>query len=193
MRTLAVCSLLVLFGCAHKQPEVKNEAKAVPASTAPPPVASTAPQSSCARDLDCADGQLCVDGRCVDISQNLGLCTNVRVHFDFNAYTLPDSEKAGLDRAARCLKADRALNIRVEGNADERGTEEYNLALADKRARVVADYLRALGASEAQLKTLSYGKENPICDGHDESCWQQNRRADLAVASASSAKKHRRK
>jgi peptidoglycan-associated lipoprotein len=195
MRTIAVSSLLTLLGCAHAKTDTKTEARTTSTAPAPVavPIAAQKPQSSCARDLDCAQGELCIDGRCVELSQNLSACTNVRVHFDFNLSALPDSEKPGLDRAARCLKADRALSIRVEGNADERGTEEYNLALADKRARVVADYLRALGASQAQLDTLSYGKENPICDAHDETCWSQNRRADLAVASNAPAKKHRRK
>jgi peptidoglycan-associated lipoprotein len=192
MRKIAIFAVVVLAGCAHK-PETKTATAAKPA--APPPVAAapaTPSPSSCARDLDCAEGQLCESGRCVNISDNLGLCTQTRVHFALNEALIADSEKPGLERASRCLKADRALTLSIEGNADERGTEEYNLALADKRARVVASYLRSLGASEAQLKTISYGKENPICSEHDESCWAQNRRADLASAQTTSKKRHRK-
>jgi peptidoglycan-associated lipoprotein len=179
--------LIGLAGCAH-QAEHKPAATAAtqPAATQPSSdsSASASNAGTCARDLDCAEGQLCVDGRCVSISDNLSLCTKVSVHFAFNDSGIPDSEKNGLERAARCLKADHALKLSIGGNADERGTEEYNLALADKRAHSVAEYLRALGASEAQLKTISYGKENPICQEHDEACWAQNRRADLAAAGA---------
>ena len=69
------------------------------------------------------------------------------------------------------------MHVTIEGNADERGTDEYNLALGDQRATSVARYLKALGASPTQLKTVSYGKEKPLCTEHDEECWAKNRRA----------------
>jgi peptidoglycan-associated lipoprotein len=71
------------------------------------------------------------------------------------------------------------MHIMIDGNTDERGTVEYNLALGDKRARAVAEYLKDLGVSDPQLATVTYGKDRPLCEGHDESCWHQNRRADL--------------
>jgi peptidoglycan-associated lipoprotein len=87
------------------------------------------------------------------------------------------------------------LHIAISGNADERGTEEYNMALGDHRAHAVADYLRSLGASDPQLQTVSYGKERPLCGEHDEACWAQNRRAELMAQNSStkSSKKGRRK
>ncbi len=195
MRTLALVSLFAFFGCAHKQAE---KAQAATPTSAPAPVAATTPPpsspGSCARDLDCADGQICLDGRCADISSNLAACTSVRVHFAFNQSDIDSADRDGLERAARCLKADRSLHIGIAGNADERGTEEYNLALGDRRAHAVAAYLRSLGASDAQLQTVSYGKERPLCTEHDESCWAQNRRADLmAQNSTKPAKRGRRK
>ncbi len=194
MRTLALIPLVALFGCAHQQ---KQEAKAQP--PAPPPAAAPAvaqapSQNSCSRDLDCGSGQICIDGRCADISSNLAACTSVRVHFAFNQSDIDSADRDGLERAARCLKADRDLHISVAGNADERGTEEYNMALGDRRAHAVADYLRSLGASEQQLQTVSYGKEQPLCRDHDEQCWAQNRRADLmAQNSPKKTKKGRHK
>jgi peptidoglycan-associated lipoprotein len=80
---------------------------------------------------------------------------------------------------ARCLKGDHDLHVTIEGNADERGTEEWNIALGDKRATAVAEYLEHLGVSQAQLKTVSYGKERPLCEQHNEDCWSKNRRAAL--------------
>jgi peptidoglycan-associated lipoprotein len=189
-RILALASTLVAFGCAHKQAE-KTEAPKQPVASAPAYAPPAQTQSnSCSRDLDCKDGQLCIRNACVDITPGLAECSSVRVHFPFNSSEIDDSDKPGLDRAARCLKAETAMHVTVAGNADERGTEEYNMALGDRRAHTVTDYLKALGASEAQLKTVSYGKEQPICSDHDEACWARNRRADLAVAMAS--KKHKR-
>ena len=73
---------------------------------------------------------------------------------------------------------DQALKVTVEGNADERGTEEYNLALGQRRATVVEQYLEALGVrAEVQLKTISYGYERPVCTAHNEACYAKNRRA----------------
>jgi peptidoglycan-associated lipoprotein len=194
MRTLALIPLVALFGCAHQQKtEAKPQAAAAP--VAPAPVAQTTPTNSCSRDVDCPSGQLCLDGRCQDISSNLSACTSVRVHFAFNQSDIDSADRDGLERAARCLKADRDLHISVAGNADERGTEEYNMALGDRRAHAVHDYLRSLGASDAQMQTVSYGKERPLCSDHDEACWSQNRRADLMAQNGSSkpSKKSRRK
>jgi peptidoglycan-associated lipoprotein len=181
--------MLTVVGCKHAQ-QNKAQAPTQPVATTSTPPRQPEPASGCSRDLDCKDGQLCIRNACVDITPGLAECNSVRVHFPFNSAEIEDSDKTGLDRAARCLKAATALHITVAGNADERGTEEYNLALGDRRARAVTDYLKALGASDAQLKTVSYGKEQPLCTEHDEACWARNRRADLAVASAS--KKHKR-
>jgi peptidoglycan-associated lipoprotein len=188
MRKLILPALLL--ACAHK-PETKNEAK----TTATPAAAATTQQSqasagvgSCSSDLDCAERQLCIRNRCEDISSGLAECTHVRVHFPFNSADLDPAELTALQRSARCLKADSSLHVSIEGNADERGTEEYNLALGDRRATGVAKYLESLGASQAQLKTVSYGKENPLCTEHDEACWAKNRRAELSAAVAK--KKH---
>jgi peptidoglycan-associated lipoprotein len=111
-----------------------------------------------------------------DGSDQLGAC-GVRVHFDYDSSEIPDKDRPGLATSASCLKRDREMKARIEGNADERGTEEYNLALGDRRANTVAKYLTALGADDKQLKTVSYGEENPVCTDHMENCWQKNRRA----------------
>ncbi len=114
----------------------------------------------------------------------------MRVHFPTDSDLLPDDAKSGLERSARCLKADQALHVTIEGNADERGTEDYNMALGDRRANAVAKYMESLGASQQQLRTISYGKEKPLCTEHDEACWSQNRRAELHAKDETS-KKHR--
>ena len=152
-------------------------------AAAPQAAAAPAPSSdgakTCASDLDCGAKQLCLNNKCVDITPDLAECTNVRVHFPFNSDEIDSTDKPQLDRSARCLKADHSLHVTIEGNADERGTEEYNMALGDRRARAVAGYLGSLGASQQQVATVSYGKENPECKEHDEACWAKNRRAAL--------------
>jgi peptidoglycan-associated lipoprotein len=116
-----------------------------------------------------------------DGADKLAACGDVKVHFDFNSAEIAEQDKPLLERSADCLKQDKKLHVTIEGNADERGTEEYNLALGDQRARSVATYLQRLGTSGLQLKTVSYGKEQPECSGHDEGCWSQNRRASVKL------------
>jgi peptidoglycan-associated lipoprotein len=101
------------------------------------------------------------------------------VHFAFNKWDIESQEASALERLGRCLRADRVLHVTIEGNADERGTEEYNLHLGEKRANAVEKYLANLGVSSSQLKTVSYGKDRPVCTEHSEDCWAQNRRAAL--------------
>jgi peptidoglycan-associated lipoprotein len=129
---------------------------------------------------------LCLGGRCVAITPEVELaeCAEIRVHFDYDAWLLHPDDKPRLDRVARCLRADHGLHVTIEGNADERGTEEYNLQLGAKRASQVERYLEALGASSGQLKSVSYGFEKPVCTEHNEGCWSQNRRAGLAPVPA---------
>jgi peptidoglycan-associated lipoprotein len=186
-RSLSLLAVVALglAACAHK-PETKPETKGTgDTGSAQPAATSTSASNSCTRDLDCGPKQLCIRNQCVDISANLAECGSVRVYFPLNSSELPSDAATTLERSARCLKADLALHVTVEGNADERGTEEYNLALGDRRATAVAKYLERLGASQAQLKTVSYGKENPLCVEQDEACWQKNRRAELQVGNPS--------
>jgi peptidoglycan-associated lipoprotein len=196
MNRVAIVVALAAFGCAHK-PETKTEPTAAATQNAAPPPAAPAKMAqtsrTCGSDLDCSDKQLCIRGACVDITADLAECGQLRVHFEFNASDLSDGDKLQLERSARCLKADHDLHVTIEGNADERGTEEYNLALGDRRATAGAGYLRSLGASEAQLKTVSYGKENPLCSEHDEACWAKNRRAAIKPAAVAESGSHKKR
>jgi peptidoglycan-associated lipoprotein len=103
------------------------------------------------------------------------------VFFDLDSYTLRDDAKVALDRAARLLRDKTDVNITLEGHCDERGTVEYNQALGEKRANAARDYLVNAGVPAARVQTLSYGKERPFAEGHDESAWAQNRRAHFVL------------
>jgi peptidoglycan-associated lipoprotein len=103
------------------------------------------------------------------------------IHFDFDQATLSDEAQATLRGHAQWIKSHPLLSVTVEGHCDERGTVEYNIALGEKRARVVFDYLVSLGVPATRLLAVSLGKERPLDPGHDEAAWARNRRAHFAV------------
>ena len=101
------------------------------------------------------------------------------VYFDFDSFVVNDEFRSLIDGHAKLLAANRSKRLVVEGHTDERGGREYNLALGQKRAEAVAKSLTLLGATEAQVEAVSFGKERPANEGHDEAAWAQNRRAEL--------------
>ena len=107
------------------------------------------------------------------------------VYFDFDSSVVKSSEKSKVTAVADYLKANPDKAVRVEGNCDERGTEEYNRALGDRRALAVREELVADGVAPDRLDTKTWGKDNPANDaGHDEAAWKQNRRDDFVVLTA---------
>jgi len=103
------------------------------------------------------------------------------VYFDYDKALIRDDAKPVLETNASWLTKFRTIKILIEGHCDERGTEEYNLALGEKRAKATMDYLGNLGIATDRMKVLSYGKSQPIDPGHDETAWQKNRRAQFMV------------
>lgn len=105
------------------------------------------------------------------------------VYFDFDRSTIRASERESLRFDAGAIMSHGAWGVvTVEGNCDERGSEEYNLALGERRARAVADYLVNFGVDKARLRIVSYGESRPAVVGHDEAAWQENRRVDFAIS-----------
>jgi peptidoglycan-associated lipoprotein len=103
------------------------------------------------------------------------------IHFDFDRSAIRPSDAAILRHNANWMKANLHDLILIEGHADERGTNEYNLALGDRRARATKEYLVAQGVQASRVTILSYGEERPVCIEHNEGCWAQNRRAHFLV------------
>jgi peptidoglycan-associated lipoprotein len=101
------------------------------------------------------------------------------VYFDFDSYSVKDEYQSLLQAHARYLKGHPERHILIQGNTDERGTSEYNLALGQKRAEAVRNALRTFGVADSQMEAVSLGKEKPLATGHDEASWAQNRRADI--------------
>lgn len=103
------------------------------------------------------------------------------VYFDFDEADLRPEAREQLAQNASWLRENPEFTSTIEGHADERGTNEYNLALGERRANVAKDYLVSLGVSADRLSTISYGEERPVCTDSSESCWQRNRRAHFVV------------
>lgn len=101
------------------------------------------------------------------------------VYFPFNVSAVQEDDKPVLEAHAKYLSEHPDRKVRVEGNCDERGSNEYNLALGQRRADSVKKMLVLGGANASQIETVSYGKEKPVCSEHDEACWKQNRRSDI--------------
>jgi peptidoglycan-associated lipoprotein len=118
-----------------------------------------------------------VPGSQEDLVANVG----DRVFYDFNSATVRADGRGTLDRQAAWLAQYPAVNVLVAGNADERGTTEYNLALGQRRANAASNYLRAKGVAAARMNTISYGKDRPTAMGSNEQAWAQNRNAITSV------------
>jgi peptidoglycan-associated lipoprotein len=103
------------------------------------------------------------------------------VYFDFDRYDVRAGDKGTLDENAKWLKSNQSALLLIEGHADERGTNEYNLALGERRAKATRDYLVSVGIAAGRITVISYGEERPSCTDKAEPCWAKNRRAHFLV------------
>jgi len=103
------------------------------------------------------------------------------INFEFDRYDIKDEYKSELKSIAEWMTKHPNTKLSVEGHCDERGTNEYNLALGDRRAKAVKDYLISLGVPSSKAETISYGEEKPLCTEHTEDCWAKNRRAHFVL------------
>jgi peptidoglycan-associated lipoprotein len=106
-----------------------------------------------------------------------------KIYFDFDATTLSEQARTSLANNAERLRKNSTVTVRIEGHCDERGSDEYNLALGEKRAKTAMHYLVTMGIPAKRLSVLSYGKEKPADSGHDEAAWSKNRRDEFVVMS----------
>ena len=167
---VAVMVLLLLIGCAQKQIAAPPEQPAItPSETAPSkaePV--TERQQPTVQQDSMTAGPKELDTKVSDLL------------FAFDKYDLEDSAKTTLKGLSAIMGKSNAKVI-IEGNCDDRGTKEYNLALGDKRANAAKQYLISLGIPSARIDTISYGKEKPVCTESTEECWAKNRRDHLVL------------
>ena len=163
VKTAAFAMLLVGVGCSHAQTKPdQSQAQALrePRPAAKPMTTTRSQDNEVASDQD-------------------SRAAGEAIYFDFDSALLRTDARPELQKVAQ--EAKRAKAIRIEGNCDERGTTEFNLALGDARARSAATYLERLGVRKNKISTVSYGSERPKVSGHDESAWSQNRRDDFRI------------
>ena len=157
----AVAALALLAACTTKPQAVAEQ----------PPPAGPMTQSVTQSSI--------VPGSAQDLRVNVG----DTVHFAFDRSDVQDEDRGTLQRQAAWLQKYPQIRVTIQGNCDERGTREYNLALGARRANAVKEYLVSLGVSAARVDTISYGKERPTCTESNESCWAQNRRGVTVISS----------
>ena len=163
---LTLIAALVVFGCAKKAVQAPPE----PPPTPPTPVEQ--PTQPSKEPTETPPTPTTPKFTASDL---------VPAFFEFDSYALADNARSALDQDARLLRDNADVRITVEGHCDERGTAEYNQALGEKRAQAARDYLVAAGIDASRLQIISYGKERPFDQGHDESAWAKNRRAHLVT------------
>ncbi len=163
-----LCAVLALAGCASKQPTTGAEnagAGAGGPGLGEEGVGKTSLQQMQQGTLGAGTGGPLSD-----------------IHFDYDDFTIRPQDGEILRSDAQWLEKNPNTRVQVEGHCDERGSEEYNIALGAKRAQSAKDYLTTLGVPADRISTISYGKELPVCTEHDDSCWARNRRAHFVVS-----------
>ena len=172
--TIALAATAALSACPHNNVKPDAAPQPPPAAKvdAPPPAAPAADPAAAAFK---AQGQ-------AELDKALEQLRNVSVFFEFDSSTLTKDASDKLGVVGEVLSRHPELDVKIEGNCDERGSAQYNLALGQKRADVVKKYLAQLGVKEGQVKAISLGSEKPVDPGHDEEAWKKNRRADVQAA-----------
>jgi peptidoglycan-associated lipoprotein len=147
---------------------------AEPAPVVEKPVAPPPPPVADARDVKPVE-----TGSTDPLNDPNGVLANRSVYFDFDSYVVREDGKPVVANHSQYLNQNKGRKILIQGNTDERGGTEYNLALGQKRAEAVRKSMAALGVSDSQMEAVSLGKEKPKATGHDEAAWAENRRADI--------------
>jgi peptidoglycan-associated lipoprotein len=116
------------------------------------------------------------------VSDSQFFSSNIKdAFFDYDKYDIREDARAALQGDARALVQRPGIRFTIEGHCDERGSEKYNLALGDRRANAAKEFLVSQGVDGSRMDTISYGKERPVCEEHNEECWQKNRRAHPVI------------
>lgn len=170
---LLMASLLALAGCASKTTPAQDAETVIN-----PPATATTDVSQQPKPLG-VESQPVQSGPVADLQAVAGL---QRIHFAYNQFTLEDQARATLEQNATYLRNNPGLKVVIEGHCDERGSDEFNLALGERRAVAARNYLVSLGIAAERLSIISYGEEQPLVAAANEDAWAKNRRAEFKVA-----------
>ncbi|HSY75048.1 MAG TPA: OmpA family protein [Dongiaceae bacterium] len=168
-----------ITGCAHKPVKVTP----LQAGPTPPPVEQT--PTTLPYNPDNNPTSTGIPASNPDLFQGMiqdrAALANYTVHFKYDSAAVQKSEKANLEAVASALSADATLKLLIEGHCDERGTEEYNRSLGERRALALREALAKIGVDPSRVRTISYGKDKPADTGHDEAAWAKNRRGEFVL------------
>lgn len=179
MTLFILCMVAITAGCAKKEMIITDSAAgpgagqtttASPAGTQPPEEVQPEPVAAPAIAAEALPRPAAVEVQASPLET---------VYFDFDAWILTSRARETLSRNAAWLRNNPAVKVTLEGHTDERGSDAYNLALAERRAKSAAQYLLTLGIAANRLETVSYGEDKPAVEGHDESAWTKNRRVEF--------------
>ncbi len=174
---ISLLALAVLVAGCPKRPGTT-------AASAPPPSGTGGAAASAGGPVPVATNAPSRGASATPLPSEFGANADLKdVHFDFDKYEIRPEDAKVLDADAAWLKSRPDDLVLIEGHCDERGTNEYNLALGERRAKATMTYLVGQGVQAWRITLISYGKEHPACAGHDEACWATNRRAHLLVKS----------
>ena len=175
---LTFASIAVLVACGGKQPPEAPAPQEAPPTAAPAPAGPNADSAAAAErerlERERREREAAAAGA-------LGTDLKAMIHFDYDQADVRAGDMAILDRKAAILGANPGVRVRISGHADERGSDEYNLALGMRRAAAAKRYLENKGVDGARVEVISYGEERPLSMGQDESSWANNRRDEFEV------------
>ncbi len=184
-KTLFLCMVIALTapftmtGCSKKQPDADQAAAANQGSSS----GATATESMGEPEsLTTPEGEAGFAGQDGTISEGRTSGPMLPVYFSFDSSHIENEQVSRVEHNADFLKENGGVKVRIEGNCDERGSREYNLALGERRAKAAEKYLLNLGVDAGRLSTVSWGEEKPLVFGQDEQSWMQNRRDDFVLA-----------
>ncbi len=169
-----LAATLLLAACGSRPPLSEEQAGAKVEDRQPGAIAVEAPQVA-----SVTAGAVIDENNLAQLKDPKSILSKRSVFFDFDQYVIKDEFKPLLEAHGKFLAANGKIKVLIQGNADERGSREYNLALGQKRAEAVKKTLLLLGAKEEQAEAVSLGEEKPRCNEQTEACWGENRRADI--------------
>jgi peptidoglycan-associated lipoprotein len=177
------CTLMLATGCAKKELVVTDKTPVNTGEVAPPPTPTPPPVTpEPVKENPVVTEKTTVTEEIATLNEDASASKLFQtIYFEFDAFTLSEAARDSLAKNAVAIKKNKGMKIQIQGNCDERGSDAYNLALGEKRAKAAFDYLVTLGAPANQLYVISYGKERPVDPGHDDAAWAKNRRDDFVV------------
>lgn len=179
---LLVAAALILGGCAETKTVTKKE-EAPKTRTEKPSEVSGEPKTEVVEPISPAVEGMAREEIATTVSRTQTLAeTFADIHFDFDRYDIKAEDRPTLNGLSDWLVRNPGASLLVEGHCDERGTNEYNLALGERRATAVTDYLAASGVDRSRISTISYGEERPLDPGHSEEAWAKNRRGHFVLS-----------